>query len=33
MRGKYTFRIGREIPWDNYFQAGNRFARGEVLFI
>lgn len=33
IRGKHNFRMGGEVRWDNYFQIGNQFARGEFLFI
>ncbi|MBM3782844.1 MAG: carboxypeptidase regulatory-like domain-containing protein [Acidobacteria bacterium] len=32
IRGKHTFKMGGEVRWDNYFQVGNQFARGEFLF-
>lgn len=32
IRGKHTFKMGGEVRWDNYFQIGNQFARGEFLF-
>ncbi|MBM3765164.1 MAG: carboxypeptidase regulatory-like domain-containing protein [Acidobacteria bacterium] len=32
IKGKHTYKIGGEIRWDNYFQVGNQFARGEFLF-
>jgi hypothetical protein len=32
IKGKHTFKMGGEVRWDNYFQVGNQFARGEFLF-
>lgn len=32
IKGKHTFKVGGEVRWDNYFQVGNQFARGEFLF-